>query len=165
MTDYINKFEFKETLKEITYIEEKPLELNEDFVFFHNKSKVRKDLTPIQHLFKSYTKNPLLALGIRDSYLKEELTERYLIVLFTTSEIIKETNKIISGYADIEINQGCFYLEANSEYLLLLAKDLDGLHAGTNIMEEIFTQVLEDYFNRKNFEEFIMIPQLKINSC
>ena len=165
MTDYIKKFEFKETPKEIIYIEEAPLELNEDFVFFHNKSKVRKDLTPIQHLFKSYTTNPLLALGIRDSFLKKELTEQYLIVLFTTSEIIKDTNKIISGYADIEINQGCFYLEANSEYLLLLAKDLDGLHAGTNIMEEIFTQVLEDYFNRKNFEEFIKMPQLKINSC
>jgi len=165
MTDYINKFEFKETLKEITYIEEAPLELNEDFVFFHNKSKVRKDLTSIQHLFKSYTTNPLLALGIRDSFLKKELTEQYLIVLFTTSEIIKDANKIISKYADIEINQGCFYLEANSDYMLLLAKDLDGIHVGTNIMEEIFTQVLEDYFNRKNFEEFIMIPQLKINSC
>ncbi|MHA2088552.1 MAG: hypothetical protein ACW972_09760 [Promethearchaeota archaeon] len=53
MTDYIKKFEFKETPKEITYIEGAPLELNEDFVFFHNKSKARKDLTPLQYLFKS----------------------------------------------------------------------------------------------------------------
>ena len=41
MTDYIKKLEFKETPKEITYIEDKPLELNEDFVFFHNKSIYR----------------------------------------------------------------------------------------------------------------------------
>ena len=165
MTDYIKKFEFKETPKEITYIEDSPLELNEDFVFFHNKSKVRKDLTPLQHLFKSYTPTPLLAYGIRDSLLKKELTEQYLIVLFTTSEIIKDTTNIISGYTDIEINQGCFYLETNSKYMLLLAKDLDGLHSGTNIMEEILTQVLEDYFSKKNFEEFIRIPPFKINSC
>ena len=133
--------------------------------FFHNKSKVRKDLTPLQHLFKSYTPTPLLAYGIRDSFLKKELTEQYLIVLFTTPEIIKDTNKIISGYTNIEINQGCFYLETNPEYMLLLAKDMEGLHSGTAIMEDILTQVLEDYFSKKNFEEFIKIPQFKINSC
>ena len=165
MTDYIKKFEFKESPKEITYLEGVPLELNEDFVFFHNKTKVRKDLTSLQYLFKSYTQNPLLALGIRDSYLEEELTDKYLMVIFTTSEIIKDTNKIISGYTDIEINKGCFYLETNSDYMLLLAKDLEGLHSGTSIMEEILTQVLEDYFTKKNFDEFIKIAQLKINSC
>ena len=31
MTDYIKKFEFKETPKEITYIKDTPLELNEIF--------------------------------------------------------------------------------------------------------------------------------------
>ncbi|MHA1932724.1 MAG: hypothetical protein ACW96X_09310 [Promethearchaeota archaeon] len=165
MTDYIKKFEFKESPKEITYIEEKPLELNEDFVFFHNKNKVRKDLTPLQHLFKNYTQNPLLALGIRDSYLEEELTDKYLFIIFTTSKIIKDTNNIISGYTDNVINQGCFYLETNSDYMLLLTKDMDGLHSGTNIMEEILTQVLEDYFTRKNFEDFIKISQFKMNSC
>jgi len=111
MTDYIKKLEFKETPKEITYIEDKPLELNEDFVFFHNKSKVRKDLTPIQHLFKSYTTNPLLALGIRDSFLKKELTEQYLIILFNTSESIKNTDNIIARYNDIEINQIYIYIK------------------------------------------------------
>lgn len=165
MTDYIKKFKFKESPKEITYLKGVPLELNEDFVFFHNKSKVRKDLTPLQHLFKSYTQTPLLALGIRDSYLDEELTEKYLIIIFTTSEIIKDANDILSGYTDVVINKGCFYLEANSKYMLLLTKDMDGLHSGTTIMEEIFTQVLEDYFSRKNFDEFIKISQFKINSC
>ncbi|MHA2038784.1 MAG: hypothetical protein ACW98X_20320 [Promethearchaeota archaeon] len=165
MTDYIKKFEFKETPKEITYIEGAPLELNEDFVFFHNKSKARKDLTPLQYLFKSYTTNPLLALGIRDSLLEKELTEQYLIVLFTTPKVIEHTNNIISRYTDVEINQGCFYFETNSEFMLLLTKDLDGLHSGTKIMEEILTQVLEDYFTKKNFDEFIKVTQFKIISC
>ncbi|MHA2179856.1 MAG: hypothetical protein ACXAAH_00380 [Promethearchaeota archaeon] len=165
MSDYIKKFEFKESPKEITYLEGTPLEINEDFVFYHNKNKARKDLTPLQHLFKSYTQNPLLALGIRDSYLDEELTDKYLIVLFTTSEIIKDTNDIISGFTDIVINQGCFYLEVNSKYMLLLSKDTDGLKSGTTIMEAILKQILEDYFTRKNFDEFIQISQFKMKNC
>ncbi|MFW9822516.1 MAG: hypothetical protein ACFFE4_06255 [Candidatus Thorarchaeota archaeon] len=165
MSDYIKKFEFEDTPKKISYIEGAPLELNEDFVFYHNKSKVRKELTPLQYLFKSYTTNPLLALGIRDSYLDEELTEKYFIVLFTTSEIIKDTNKIISSITNIEINQGCFYLETHSDYMLLLTKDLDGLHKGTVLMKEIFTQVLEDYFGKEKFDEFMKIPLFKIENC
>ena len=165
MTDYIKKFEFKETPKEITYIEESPLELNEDFVFYHNKSKVRKELTPLQYLIKSFTKNPLLALGIQDSFLKKEFTDKYLIILFTASENVKNTNKIIAEYTDIEINQGCFYLVTTSDYMLLLTKDLDGLKSGKKIMEEILNQVLEDYFTKKNFDDFIKIRQFRIYSC
>jgi hypothetical protein len=116
-------------------------------------------------MFKSYTTNPLLALGIRDSLLTKELTEQYLIVLFTTSKIVENTNSIISGYTHIEFDSGCYYLETNSEFMLLLTKDLDGLHSGNNLMEEILTQVLEDYFNRKNFDEYIKVPQFKIKSC
>ena len=48
--------------------------------------------------------------------------------------------------------------------MLLITKDLDGLHLGTNVMEEILTQVLEDYFNKKNFDEFIKITQFKITN-
>ncbi len=165
MTDYIKKFEFKETPKEITYIEESPLELNEDFVFYHNKSKVRKELTPLQYLIKSFTKNPLLALGIQDSFLKKEFTDKYLIILFTASENVKNTNEIIAEYTDIEINQGCFYLVTTSDYMLLLTKDLDGLKSGKKIMEEILNQVLEDYFTKKNFDDFIKIRQFRIYSC
>jgi len=165
MTDYIKKFEFKETLKKITYIEESPLELNEDFVFYHNKSKVRKELTPLQYLIKSFTKNPLLALGIQDSFLKKEFTDKYFIILFTTSENVKNSNGIIAEYTDIEINQGCFYLVTTSDYMLLLTKDLDGLKSGKKIMEEILNQVLEDYFTKKNFDDFIKIRQFRIYSC
>ena len=153
------------TPKEITYIEESPLELNEDFVFYHNKSKVRKELTPLQYLIKSFTKNPLLALGIQDSFLKKEFTDKYLIILFTASENVKNTNKIIAEYTDIEINQGCFYLVTTSDYMLLLTKDLDGLKSGKKIMEEILNQVLEDYFTKKNFDDFIKIRQFRIYSC
>ena len=59
------------------------------------KSKIRKSLNKLQYLFKSYTKTPLLASGIRDSYLTEEFTDEYLIILFTTPEIVKDTNSIL----------------------------------------------------------------------
>ena len=165
MSDYIKKFEFKETPKKITYIEEPPLELNEDFVFYHNKSKVRRELTPLQYLFKSFTKNPLLALGIQDSFLKKEFTDKYFITLFAASEIVKKTNEIITEYTDIEISQGCFYLVTTSDYMLLLTKDIDGLKSGAKTMEEIFNQVLEDYFTKENFDDFIKIPQFRIYNC
>ncbi len=165
MSDYIKKFEFKENPKEITYIEKPPLELNEDFVFYHNKSKVRKELTPLQFLFKSFTNNPLLALGIRDSFLKKEFTDKYFIILFTTSEIVKKVNGIIAEYTDIEINQGFFYLVTTSDYMLLLTKDMDGVKSGTKAMEEILNQVLEDYSNKEKYNDFIKICQLRIYSC
>ncbi|MFW9894689.1 MAG: hypothetical protein ACFFD7_02680 [Candidatus Thorarchaeota archaeon] len=165
MSDNIKKFEFENTPKKIEYLGGAPLELNENFVFYHNKSKVRKELTPLQYLFKSFTKNPLQAFGIRDSFLDEELTEKYLIVLFTTSEIVKNTNKIISSYNSIEINQGCFYLETNSDYMLLLTRDLEGLRKGSAFIKEILTQVLEDYFDQEKFDKFIKIPQFKIENC
>ncbi len=165
MSDYIKKFEFKENPKEITYIEKSPLELNEDFVFYHNKTKVRKELTPLQYLFKSFTNNPLLALGIRDSFLKKELTDKYFIILFTTSEIVKDVNGIIVEYSDVEINKGCFYLVTTSDYMLLLTEDMGGVKSGIKIMEEILNQVLEDYFRKKNFDDFIKIRQFRINNC
>jgi len=44
MTDYIKTFEFDKPPKKITYLDEDPLKLTEDFVFYHNKSKIRKGL-------------------------------------------------------------------------------------------------------------------------
>jgi hypothetical protein len=165
MSDNIKKFEFKENPKEITYIEKPPLVLNEDFVFYHNKSKVRKELTPLQYLIKSFTNNPLLALGIRDSFLKKEFTDKYLIILFTTSEIVNNTNRIITEYTNIEINQGCFYLVTTSDYMMLLTKDMAGLKSGAKVIEEILNQVLEDYFTKQNYDDFIKIRQFRIYSC
>jgi len=165
MSDYIKKFEFKENPKEITYFEEPPLELNEDFVFYHNKSKIRKLLTPLQYLFKSFTKTPLLAFGIQDSFLKKEFTDNYLIILFTTSEIVKNSNGIIAEHIDIEINPGCFYLATTSDYMLLLTKDMDGLNSGAKIMDEILNQVLEDYFTKEKYDDYIKIRQFRTYSC
>ena len=165
MTDYIKKFEFKKSPKEITYIDGEPLKLTENFVFFHSKNKIRKSLTPLQNLVKSHTKNPLLASGIRDTYLKKEFSEKYLIVLFTTQENGRDTNSVIEKYTEIELNQGCYYLVSTSAYMLLLAKDMEGLNLGVSIMEEILSQTLEDYFSKKNYDEYIKIHPFKAISC
>ncbi|MFX0081933.1 MAG: hypothetical protein ACFE94_09290 [Candidatus Hodarchaeota archaeon] len=162
MSNQLKEFKFKKPPKSITYIEGEPLNLTERFDFFHNKTKLRKNLTQLQHLFKSYIKNPLLASGIRDSYLTEEYTEKYLIVLFTTPEIVKEANEILATYSDIEITQGNYFLITTQEYMLLLTKDIEGINSGIEIMEEILNQVLEDYFDKKKFEDFIKIRQFKL---
>lgn len=165
MSDYIKEFEFEKEPKEITYIEGEPLKLNKDFVFFHNKNFFRKELNRLQYLFKSYTNNPLVAAGIRDSYLKEEFSENYLIVVFTTNDVIKKTNQIIKSNSNIEINPNCFFLESTSTYMLLLAKDLKGLGLGLDTMEIIIKQVMDDYFNQKKFDEYLKIRSFKLLDC
>ena len=165
MSDYIKEFEFEKEPKEITYIEGEPLKLNKEFVFFHNKNLFRKELTRLQYLFKSYTNIPLIASGIRDSYLKDEFSQKYLIVIFTTNEVIKETNQIIKNNSNVEINSNCFFLEATSTYMLLLAKDLKGLILGLDTMELVIKQVMDDYFNQKKFDEYIKIRPFKLYNC
>ena len=165
MYDYIKNYEFKDNPKEITYFDGEPLRLSKEFSFYHNKNWFRKELNRFQYLFKTYLKNPLIAAGIRDSYLKEEYSENYLIVLFTDAQSIKNTNNIIEANLAKEISQGCFYLISNTNYLLLLAKDKNGLISGLSIMEEILTQTLEDYFNQQQFDDFIKIRQFKLFNC
>ena len=165
MTDYIKEYVFKNPPKEITYYDDEPLKLSGEFSFFHNKSKFRKELNRLQYLFKEYLKTPLIAAGIRDTYLKEEYTEKYLIILFTTNEIIKDTNQIIEQYSGKDIHSGCYFLKSNSNYLLLLAKDLKGLISGIDVMEEIFKQTFEDYLKRKKFEDFIKIRPFIMSGC
>ena len=165
MSNYLKTFEFKKQPQEISYLEVDPLNITEDFVFYHNKSKIRKALTPIQYLFKSYTKNPLLALAIRDSFLQEEYTESFMMVLFTVPKVVEQTNKIIQEYSDIQLNKGCYYMHVSSTYLLLLARDMKGLDTGIEIMENLLNQVLEHYFDKKEFEDFIKIRPFKIIGC
>jgi len=165
MTDYIKEYEFKNPPKEITYLDEEPLKLTKEFSFFHNKSKFRKELNRLQYLFKSYLKTPLIAAGIRDTYLKEEYTEKYYILLFTTSEVVREANKIIEKRSKIDIPSGCFLIETNPKYLVLLAMEMDGIISGIDKLEEIFNQTFEDYFNRKEFDEFIKIRPFKMSGC
>jgi len=163
--EYLNEFEFKETPKEISYIEGKPLILSDEFSFFHNKNKFRKELNRLQYLFKGYTKNSLVAAGIRDTYLKEEYTEKFLIILFTTNEIVKNANEIIEKYINKKFKPECFYLETTSNYMLLIAKEMKGLISGIDIMEEIFTQTFEDYLKQEKFDDYIKIRQFFLNNC
>ncbi len=162
---FLKEFEFDKFPKNITYFDNEALKLNNEFLFFHNKSKFRKELTRLQNLIKSYTNTPLIASGIQDAYLKKQYTEKYLIVLFTTSENVKEINTIMEVHSDIELNPGCVFLETNSEYLLLLARDMEGLILGVNIMELILKQILEDYLNQKKFDEYITIRPFKLIDC
>ena len=165
MSNYLNEFNFERPPKKITYFDTEPLSLNSEFTFFHNKTKFRKELTRLQNLFKSYTKSPLMASAIRDTYLKEEYTEKYLIVLFTTSDNIEETNKIIDGHNEMEFNPGCFFLETTSKYILLLTRDMEGLTSGVDMMESILNQILEDYMIQKRYNEYIMICPFQITDC
>lgn len=164
MSNYITNFTFKTPPKSLKYIEGEPLKLTERFDFFHNKNRIRKALNVLQYLFKSYTKTPLLASGIRDSYLSEEFTEEYLIVLFTTPDIIKKTNDIIKKYCNIEFTEGKFYLVSTQNYILILSKDIEAINTGIEYMEEIFRQILEDYFTKKNFEDFIKVRQFSLSN-
>jgi hypothetical protein len=137
MSNYLKIFEFKKQPQEISYLEVDPLNITEDFVFYHSKSRIRGALSRLQYLFKSYTKNPLLALGIRDSFLKDDFTEKFLIVLFTIPKVVEQTNEIIQENSDIQLNEGCYYMRVSSTYLLLLARDMKGLGTGIDIMENL----------------------------
>lgn len=165
MYEYIKNYEFKNNPKEISYFDEEPLKMSKEFTFYHNKNWFRKELNRFQYLFKTHLQNPLLASGIRDTYLKEEYAENYLIVLFTDGLTVKDTNHIIESNLDKEISQGCFYLISDSKYLLLLAKEKNGLVSGLSVMEEILTQTLEDYFKQKQFDDYIKIRPFKLFSC
>ena len=165
MYEYIKNYEFKNNPKEVTYFDGEPLKLSKEFSFYHNKNWFRKEINRFQYLFKTHLQNPLLATGIRDTYLKEEYTENYLMVLFTDGETVKNANNIIETNLDKEISQGCFYLVSNTKYLLLLAKEKNGLISGLNVMEEILTQTLEDYFNQQQFDDFIKIRPFKLFNC
>ena len=165
MSNYLKEFNFERLPKKITYFDTEPLSLSNEFTFFHNKTKFRRELTRLQNLFKSYTKSPLMASAIRDTYLKEEYTEKYFIVLFTTPDNIQEANKIVDNHNEIEFNPGCFFLETTSKYMLLLARDMEGLTSGVNMMESILNQILEDYMVPKRYNEYIMICPFQITDC
>ncbi len=165
MSKNIKKYVFKSKPKEITYIDGEPLKLSKEFSFFHNKIKFRKELTRLQNLFKDLAKIPLQASGIRDSYLKEEYSDNFLLVIFTTSQIIRQADLILEPHKNLELNPGCFYLESNSESMLLLAKDMEGLTFGVDTMEEIFSQTFEIYFEQKNFDDYLKIRPFKLLNC
>ena len=165
MSTFLKEFKFDKPPIKISYIDEEPLKLNSEFIFFHNKSKFRKELNRLQYLIKSYTKVPLHAAGIRDSYLKEDYSEKYLIILFTISDIMKKTNEIIEPNLTIELNPGCFYLISTTDFMLLLSRDMKGLVFGIDALETILKQVLEDYTNQKRFDDYIKIRPFTLLNC
>lgn len=165
MSSFLKEFKFEKKPLKITYFDEEPLKLSREFIFFHNKSRFRKELTRLQYLIKSYTKIALLATGIRDSYLKEEYSNKFFIVLFTIPENIKNINTIIESHSEMELNSGCFYLQAKSEFMFLLSKDMDGLILGITTLETILKQTLEDYITKQKFDEYITIPAFEMFNC
>jgi hypothetical protein len=165
MSGYLTKFNFTTKLEEKKYVEGDPLQLNNEFNFFHNKNKFRKELNRLQYIFKNFTGNSLVASGIRDTYIKQEFTENNLIVLFTDNQVVKNTNNILEENLKREIKTGCFYIVSKSEYLLLVAKDMDGLISGIDVLEELFTQIFEHYMQQKNFEEYVKIRQFNAYGC
>jgi hypothetical protein len=165
MSEYLKKFEFIQEPKSIKYLEGEPLTLNNELNFFHNKNKFRKELNRLQYLFQEYTGTPLLASGIRDSYLTEELSDPFLIVLFTDNNTIIGATKIVSNNQNVDLNPGCFFLECTSSYILLLTKDNKGLVAGIDMLESIFKQVFEDYLKKQKFENFVKIQPFSVLDC
>lgn len=165
MSKFLEKYEFSKKPKKLNYKDEEPLRLNNEFNFFHNKNKFRKELNRLQYLFKNYTGNTLVASGIRDSYLKEEYTEKYLLILFTTNEIVKNTNDIMEKHSDLNLLNGCFYIESSSDYILLLSQDMDGLTAGVDTLEEILSQTFEDYIQQKEFNDYVKIRSFELFNC
>lgn len=165
MYDLLKEFKFEKVPHKIAYFDKEPLKLSNELIFFHNKTKFRKYLTQLQYLIKSYTNTSLHAAGIRDSYLKEEFSEKFLIVLFSTSETIKKSNQIIEPHSEMELNNGCFYLEVDTNFMLLLSKDVEGLILGINTMEIILKQIMEDYMDQKQFDDYIKICSFKLIDC
>lgn len=165
MSNNLKEYVFKLKPNSITYLNHDPLELNNDFIFFHNKIKFRKEITQLQNIFKDYTKIALPASGIRDSYLKEEFSEHFYIVVFTTHNVVRKTNKIIEPYSHLELKSGCYLLESTSEHILLLAKDLNGIKSGIITLEDIFYQTFEEYFAQKNVDDYIKIRAFKLLDC
>ncbi len=165
MSKNIRDYEFRSKPREITYLDDEPLKLDKNFCFFHNKIKFRKELTRLQLISKELTNFTLNASGIRDSYLKEEYSENFLLVIFTTNQVIRDANQIIDPYKNTEIKPGCFHLESTPHYMLLLAKDIEGLISGVDALEDILTQTFKLYFEQRKMDDYIKIKPFKLISC
>jgi len=163
MSEFVNEYKLTNPPNEISYLDGEALKLTDGFIFYHNKNKFRKEINRLQIVFKTHTKTPLIASAIRDTYLKEEYTNKYLVVFFTTGEFIKNLNDAITTHVNKEIKQSAFLLENTSNYMLLLAKDMEGLVLGIDTMEEIFQQTFSNYFAQNKLEEFIKIRPFKMS--
>ena len=165
MSEYIKEYKFEIPPREVKYLDGEPLKLTAEFGFYHNKISIRKELVAAQNLMKNYLGTSLTATGIRDSYLKEEFYKSYFLVIFSTKEKYKEVNMMIQTHENDTINTVCFLIETTSAYMLILAKDLDGISLGIRYMEEILNQTLEDYMQQKKFDDYIKIRPFTLINC
>jgi hypothetical protein len=165
MSEYIKEYEFENAPKEIAYSDGEPLKLTNKFRFYHNKSSFRKDLNSHQYLFKSYLKQVLMAVGIRDSYLKPHYFDNFYIVIFTEPDKIDNATAILEDINPDELDEDCYRMKATSEYLLLIAKKKDALRDGLKKLEQLLKQTLEDYLNQKEFDEYIKIRNFIMFNC
>ena len=159
------KFEFENEPKAITYNESNPLKLTNEFRFYHNKLKFRKNLNDLQYLFQEYLKFPLIAAGIRDTYVKVEYTENYLFMILTTPEIIKDTNRIIKEFVEKDPGKDCYYIKCTEEWFLLFAKNLKAIRAGIERSHKMLKQILKSYFETQEYDEYIKIPAFLLYDC
>ncbi|MCK4383126.1 MAG: hypothetical protein KAW66_07535, partial [Candidatus Lokiarchaeota archaeon] len=60
---------------------------------------------------------------------------------------------------------GCFYLESTPNYMLLLAKNMEGLTSGIATLMDIFTQTFEIYFKENIRDDYIKIKPFKLFNC
>ena len=164
MSNPLKEFELDETSSKISYMDGDPLKLNNEFNFFHNKNKFRRELNDLQYIFKDYTGNSLVASGIRDSYLKKEISDNFLVMVFSTNETIKNASHIVEPRINLAFEEGSYYIESRDKYILLLSKDMKGLKSGINVLEMIFTQVFENYLKINNLEEYVKIRPFNLFS-
>ena len=162
MSNHLEEFELDKDSATISYKEGEPLKLSNDFNFFHNKNKFRKELNILQYLFRKYTGDSLVASGIRDSYLKEEISEDFLIIFFATNDTVKNANQYIEPKKNLTFEKGNYYLESTTNYILLMSKDMAGLTTGISILESIFTQVFEQYLKVNNIEDYMKVRPFEI---
>ena len=163
MSNFVKEYTFKNPPGKIEYFDDEPFKLNDALIFYHNKSKFRRELNRLQEIFKTHTKTPLIASAIRDTYLKEEYSKKYFVLFFTTQDFIKKLDDFIAVHENKEIKQGSFLLENKSDYMLLLARDMKGLVYGVDTMEEIFQQTFNNYFAQKKTNDFIKIRPFKMS--
>jgi len=166
MYEPLNKYKIENiVVKEVEYQDGEALNLSKELMFFHNKNKFRPELTRLQQLFNDYLKYALHAPGIRDTYLDRAYSNEFLIVLMTNMETHKRINDFIENLKTPKINKAEFNLQITSEYILLLAKDMKGLVAGVDTIEEILRETFEDFFRQKKFDDYIKIRPLKLLNC
>ena len=161
----ITQFSFKTEPKELSYSKKSPMKLDQSLFFFHNKNHFRPLLNDLQYLFKSAVGVALHAAGIRDTYLKEEYSENNLVVILSNHEISKKSNQIIEKNLSVNIEKGCYFIEIDSEYILLIAKDIEGLKVGIKTFESVLQQTFDNYFEQKNFDDYIKVPTMKLYHC